>query len=693
MAESPNKLLNPSGLLLHFQKLGLELKCPLCLNLLNRPVLLPCDHVFCGLCITRSSEAVSECSVCKQPYADRDVRPAPYMESLVTIYKSSHATFSNTGRVTQQSPPPINTFVDNGLKELPETPQDGNSSNRSLTMAERLQALINQSVEGRSKLTQKFESDKSTPPISSKEQCGKFEEPETEGMNVNHVLKSSPGPPSFDFRVREDDPGDPVSSTFSTRKHPAETMGLVEDNSDKRGGETNNSTSPGTPESDARDSKRRKKSNHGSFDTEMKSNGCTQPNVLQSEFVATSKLESQLGELSGERLPKILDSRDKKRSRCAFCQTADLTDITGPMLHYDKGKEVKGHRATKANVIHVHKTCIEWTPQVYFIGETIKKLKEEVARAAKLKCSRCGLRGAPLGCFEKSCRKSYHVPCAVKIDDCRWDVEDFLVLCPSHSFVKFPREKAQLGKHASEKQNFVATEITSKQSNFWGDKGMKKWVFCGSALSAEEKYLLVKFAGICGATVTKFWKPNVTHVVAATDANGACSRTFKVLKAILHGRWILKTDWIKACMEAMHPVDEEPYEVSLDNHGHCDGPKTGRLRALGNVPKLFNGLDFYFSGDFEPDYKEDLLDLVITAGGTVNEIKEQLLAPSHEAQATPSVSLVVYNNECRQDDEGSIVFKRRGAAENLAHEIGSKVIAHTWLLESMAAHELQPLAF
>lgn len=56
------------------------------------------------------------------------------------------------------------------------------------------------------------------------------------------------------------------------------------------------------------------------------------------------------------------------------------------------------------------------------------------------------------------------------------------------------------------------------------------------------QYLLVKFASICGATVTKFWKPNVTHVVAATDAKGACSRSFKVLKAILHGRWILKTD-------------------------------------------------------------------------------------------------------------------------------------------------------
>ena len=54
--------------------------------------------------------------------------------------------------------------------------------------------------------------------------------------------------------------------------------------------------------------------------------------------------------------------------------------------------------------------------------------------------------------------------------------------------------------------------------------------------------LVVKFASMCGATVTKFWKPNVTHVIAATDAQGACTRTLKVLMAILNGRWILKID-------------------------------------------------------------------------------------------------------------------------------------------------------
>lgn len=56
------------------------------------------------------------------------------------------------------------------------------------------------------------------------------------------------------------------------------------------------------------------------------------------------------------------------------------------------------------------------------------------------------------------------------------------------------------------------------------------------------QYLLVKFAARCGATVSKFWRPNVTHVIASTDEKGACTRTLKVLMAMLNGRWILTMD-------------------------------------------------------------------------------------------------------------------------------------------------------
>lgn len=56
------------------------------------------------------------------------------------------------------------------------------------------------------------------------------------------------------------------------------------------------------------------------------------------------------------------------------------------------------------------------------------------------------------------------------------------------------------------------------------------------------QHLMNKFASICGAKVSKTWNPNVTHVIAATDEKGACSRTLKVLMAILNGRWVLNVD-------------------------------------------------------------------------------------------------------------------------------------------------------
>ena len=58
---------------------------------------------------------------------------------------------------------------------------------------------------------------------------------------------------------------------------------------------------------------------------------------------------------------------------------------------------------------------------MYFVDEAVKNLKAEVARGAKLKCSKCGLKGAALGCYVKTCRRTYHVPCAMDIPNCRWD--------------------------------------------------------------------------------------------------------------------------------------------------------------------------------------------------------------------------------------------------------------------------------
>ncbi|KAI9085760.1 hypothetical protein K1719_032174 [Acacia pycnantha] len=281
----------------------------------------------------------------------------------------------------------------------------------------------------------------------------------------------------------------------------------------------------------------------------------------------------------------------------------------------------------------------------------------------------------------------------MEISACRWDDEKYLMLCPAHSHVKFPHEKSRSKKQGSQKHP-VLSHLAPKPSKplLVLSDDSKHLVFCGSALSTDEKIHLINFASRIGATVTKFWTPDVTHVVAATDSNGACARTLKVLMGILNGQWILKMDWVTASMEVMRPVEEGPFEISLDNYGCQGGPKAGRLRALANVPKLFSGFSMYFSGDYTSDYEEDLVDLVVAGGGAVLESKEELQIKGYECKE--DTKLIVYNLDppqgSRLGDEVTILWERLNEAEDLAATSGSQVVGHTWILESIAACKLQP---
>lgn len=53
---------------------------------------------------------------------------------------------------------------------------------------------------------------------------------------------------------------------------------------------------------------------------------------------------------------------------------------------------------------------------------------------------------------------------------------------------------------------------------------------------------LIEFARSNDSIVLRYWRPNVTHVIAAIDSNGACTRTLKVLMAILNGKWIVTVE-------------------------------------------------------------------------------------------------------------------------------------------------------
>ncbi|XP_021995204.1 BRCA1-associated RING domain protein 1-like, partial [Helianthus annuus] len=243
-------------------------------------------------------------------------------------------------------------------------------------------------------------------------------------------------------------------------------------------------------------------------------------------------------------------------------------------------------------------------PQIYFHKGTVKKLESEVVRASKLKCTSCGKKGAVLGCYMKSCQRTYHVPRAYDIPDFRWDSLILVAVSrPCLMFLtNFRKKKVKSQKSKSKKQVTKKTISTNVNRCTTLQDGGKNLVLCGSSLSAEQKFMMVDFARTNGALVSKYWKDNVTHVIAATDANGACT----------HRKWVVTMEWLKACVEAGRIVNEETYEVHLDTHGCSGGPTAGRLRALSNAPKLFNNMKFYFVGDFVQAFKSDLLNLVIS---------------------------------------------------------------------------------
>ncbi|GAA0166387.1 hypothetical protein LIER_21551 [Lithospermum erythrorhizon] len=708
------RFLNPWSL--HLQKLGLELKCPLCLNLLNKPMLLPCNHIFCHGCIPNSTELYSECASCKSQFFDEDVRLAPHMENMVAIYRSLDATFSATFLQSLSSGAGLSSecLLGNSQKiGENKSGKEGTSSNRQPTVSLKANmqnhALLNACTlkkretvcDVQDKVEQcvglSKDSDNHMNPVQGVGDDGL----QRAEIDMNHEPQPSPGSSNSFSATKDGDFGisDPLNThsdtkLCKTRKTRENEMVMSRSEVD---------VEP-TKEKlfQVVDVKRQKKQSYGS-----------------PEYVLQDPCHNQLGSsttdiaISKSNMQSMIVQQNiaaqgpiENKSVCAFCHSSKISEGSGEMLHYANGKEVIGDISHHSNVITVHTKCIDWTPQVYYEGDVIKNLEPELARAAKLKCSCCGLKGAGLGCFAKSCRKSYHAPCAYEVQECRWDCDDFLMLCPSHNNLKFPREKSnrrKLPKLDSKTVNCVnsgedplTNNMLSKQLSQWAGlpNGQSDWVFCGSALSTEERHALVEFARICGAKVIKNFEHNVTHVVAATEGNGACRRTLKVLMAILHGKWIVSMDWVKACTGANSPMDEEPYEFGMDNHRCLGGPKAGRLRAMTNAPKLFEGLTFYVSGDFIADCKCDLLYLIHTAGGIIIKNTEQFMLDSCKAQSDTPSHIVVYNRDpppgCPFGEGESIISQRKAEAVNIANGVGAEVVRHTWILESVAACQIIP---
>ncbi|KAG9157607.1 hypothetical protein Leryth_026757 [Lithospermum erythrorhizon] len=233
--------------------------------------------------------------------------------------------------------------------------------------------------------------------------------------------------------------------------------------------------------------------------------------------------------------------------QCAFCQSTEESEVSGVMVHFFKGKPVDENFNGGSGVIHAHKSCTEWAPNIYFQDDNVLNLESELARSKRLKCGLCGIKGAALGCYSRSCHRSFHVACAKLTPQCRWDHENFVMLCPLHATSKLPTEEKKRATkrcHQIERSKAKSNGEPSVIMTWNSHEKSKDMVLCCSALSDIEKGIITEFGKVAGVKIVKNWDSSVTHVIASTDENGACRRTLKFLMGILGGKWILTIEYL-----------------------------------------------------------------------------------------------------------------------------------------------------
>ncbi|KMQ96512.1 brca1-associated ring domain protein 1-like protein [Lasius niger] len=152
-----------------------------------------------------------------------------------------------------------------------------------------------------------------------------------------------------------------------------------------------------------------------------------------------------------------------------------------------------------------------------------------------------------------------------------------------------------------------------------------KFVIYASNLKHENQKLLSLIATKHKLKILTTYRSSITHVIVEVNERNVTKLTLDVLFTIVHGSWLLNSEWIKlaADIDDISNMDFELFEVN--GPPISDVSKRARQNAENQNPRLFNNCFFYFVlkadityriGDLELK-KKDLIQLVTTGEGTV----------------------------------------------------------------------------
>lgn len=230
-----------------------------------------------------------------------------------------------------------------------------------------------------------------------------------------------------------------------------------------------------------------------------------------------------------------------------------------------------------------------------------------------------------------------------------------------------------------EKTDSFSTSQCSVQVNT-GQRKSGPLVLIGSGLSSQQQKLLSKLETVLKAKKCAEFDSTVTHVIVPDEE---AQSTLKCMLGILNGCWVLKFDWVKACLDSQEREQEEKYEVP-------GGPQRSRLNREQLLPKLFDGCYFFLGGNFKHHPKEDLLKLIAAAGGRVLSRK-----PKPDSDVTQTINTVAYHAKSDSDQRFCtqyIVYEDLFNCHPERVRQGKVWMApSTWLISCVMAFELLPL--
>ncbi|XP_041118782.1 BRCA1-associated RING domain protein 1 [Polyodon spathula] len=208
----------------------------------------------------------------------------------------------------------------------------------------------------------------------------------------------------------------------------------------------------------------------------------------------------------------------------------------------------------------------------------------------------------------------------------------------------------------------------------------RRSVLLSSGLTGAQQSKVNKLATLLNVGKSDTFNNSVTHIIISGD-HMPCS--MKCLLGVLTGCWILKFQWVTACLEAGEQVPEQEYEVA-------EGPRRGRLNQEQMLPRLFDGCHFYFLGCFKKPPKEDLVQLVREGGGHI-----LCRQPKPDSDVTQTINTVAYHAPPKSDQSFCtqyIVYEPGASARPERVRMGKVWSApSSWLIHCSAAFQFLPV--